>query len=82
MTGPPAFREDTCSAFSGALIPSKRGFFDMPQALPDRIVLFQRNIEQICSSEKELGEEIWLTLFHEIWHYFGMTEEDLRKHRL
>jgi len=43
-------------------------------------VLFQRNIEDICFSEDEIGEEIWLTLFHEIGHYFDMTEEELRRY--
>lgn len=66
--------------FRGIEYPEKGGFFDMAQQLPDRIVLFQRNIEEICSSEEELGEEIWLTLFHEIGHYFGMTEDELRRY--
>jgi len=72
-------REHLLGLYRGIEYPQKGGFFDMPQSLPDRIVLFQRNIEGICSSEEELGEEIWLTLFHEIGHYFGMTEEELRR---
>jgi predicted Zn-dependent protease with MMP-like domain len=73
-------REHLLGMFRGIEYPQKGGFFDMPQTLPDRIVLFQGNIEDICSSEEELAEEIWLTLFHEIGHYFGMTEEELRRY--
>ena len=64
--------------FRGIEYPQKGGFFDMPQSLPDRIVLFQRNIEDICSTEEELIEEIRTTFFHEVGHYFGIEEEDLR----
>lgn len=75
-----AQREHLLGLFRGIEYPQKGGFFDAAPLLPDRIVLFQRNIEDICSSEDEIGEEIWLTLFHEIGHYFGMTEEELRRY--
>ena len=45
---------------------------------PDHIVLFQKNIEAICSTEAELREQIRLTVMHEFGHYFGMTEEQLK----
>jgi len=66
--------------FSGVPHPRKGGFFEIPYPLPDRIILFQRNIESICSSEKELIEQIQKTLIHEVGHYFGLSERDLRKH--
>lgn len=66
--------------FSGVPYHKKRGFFDIPYPLPDRIVLFQKNIESICSTEDELIEEIRKTLIHEIGHYFGISERDLRKY--
>lgn len=66
--------------FSGVPYPHKGGFFDIPYALPDKIILFQRNIEKICSSEKDLIEEIQKTLVHEVGHYFGLSERDLRKY--
>jgi predicted Zn-dependent protease with MMP-like domain len=46
---------------------------------PDHIVLYQKNIEAVCSSEEEMREQIRQTLLHEIGHYFGMSEEQLRK---
>lgn len=45
---------------------------------PARIVLFQDNIEAVCRSEAEMREQIRLTVIHEIGHYFGMSEEQLR----
>lgn len=47
--------------------------------LPDKITLFQRNIEAVCRSEAEMVKEIRLTILHEIGHYFGISEERLRE---
>jgi predicted Zn-dependent protease with MMP-like domain len=44
---------------------------------PDRVVLYQKNIESACRSRKELVREIRLTLLHELGHFFGLGEEDL-----
>jgi len=48
--------------------------------LPERIVLYKRNIEAVCSTKEELVEEIRLTVLHEIGHYFGLSEEDIEKY--
>jgi predicted Zn-dependent protease with MMP-like domain len=66
--------------FRGVPYTRKKSFFTIPYPLPDKIVLFQRNIESLCSSEKELIEQITKTLVHEVGHYFGFSEKDLRKH--
>jgi len=66
--------------FSGVPYPRKRGFFNVDYPLPDQIILFQRNIENRCSSEKELIKEIQKTVVHEVGHYFGLSEEELRKY--
>lgn len=64
--------------FSGVPYPDKGGFFSIPYPLPDRITLYQKNIEHICSSEKELVTQIQKTLVHEVGHYFGLSEKELR----
>jgi len=55
---------------------TKKSIFDLPSG-PDHIVLYQKNIEAVCSSEAEVREQIRLTVIHELGHYFGMTEEQL-----
>jgi predicted Zn-dependent protease with MMP-like domain len=45
---------------------------------PDHIILYQKNIESVCASDDEIREEVRLTLLHELGHYFGMSEEQLR----
>jgi len=44
---------------------------------PDRIVLYQKNIEAVCESEEEIREQVRLTVLHELGHYFGMQENQL-----
>jgi predicted Zn-dependent protease with MMP-like domain len=59
-------------------VPStKRSVFNLPTG-PDHIVLYQKNIEAVCSNEAEVRYQIRQTLIHELGHYFGMTEEQLR----
>jgi len=45
---------------------------------PDHIVLYQKNIESVCSNEAEVREQIRLTVIHELGHYFGMDENQLK----
>ena len=55
---------------------TKKSVFDLTVG-PDRIVLYQKNIEAVCSNEDEIRREIRLTVLHELGHYFGMTEAQL-----
>src|SRR3990172_5754155 len=45
--------------------------------LPDRIVLYQRNIEQMGRTRRGIIREIRKTVFHEIGHHFGLDEDEL-----
>jgi predicted Zn-dependent protease with MMP-like domain len=56
---------------------TKKSVFDLPTG-PAHIVLYQKDIEAVCSSEAEVRQQIRQTLMHELGHYFGMTEEQLR----
>jgi predicted Zn-dependent protease with MMP-like domain len=56
---------------------TKKSTFDLPTG-PDHIVLYQKNIEAVCSSETEVREQIRLTVIHELGHYFGLDENQLK----
>ena len=56
---------------------TKKSVFNLPTG-PDYVVLYQKNIEAGCSSEAEIREQIRLTVIHELGHYFGMDEEQLK----
>jgi len=57
---------------------TERGFFAEPLH-PDRILLFQRAIEDECESAEEIKEEIKVTLVHEIAHFFGIDDDYLEE---
>lgn len=44
---------------------------------PNRIVLYQKNIEAVCSNDAEIRHEVRQTVLHELGHYFGMNEDQL-----
>jgi predicted Zn-dependent protease with MMP-like domain len=47
-------------------------------ALPDRITLYQRTIEEECESDPdEIVVAIGETLIHELGHYFGLSEDEI-----
>ncbi len=46
---------------------------------PDVIVIYQKPIEMICSTEEEVKKKVREVVFHEIAHYFGFDEKELKK---
>ncbi len=47
--------------------------------LPDRISIYQGAIERAARTEAELERMVVETLWHEIGHYFGLSEREIRR---
>ena len=47
-------------------------------AMPDRITIFQGPHERLARSPEHLAEMVWDTVWHEVAHYFGMNELQVR----
>lgn len=47
--------------------------------VPDKITIFQKPIEAICSSDKAIVSEIRQVVWHEIAHHFGISDGRLRQ---
>ena len=62
-------------------VPLNRRFsgYGMYPVVPDTITLFKRNIESVTPEESNIRRKIREVLVHEIAHYFGMTEEEIRQ---
>jgi predicted Zn-dependent protease with MMP-like domain len=52
------------------------------ETVPPTILIFQRNLERFCQTREELIHEIHLTLYHELGHYLGLSEEELEERGL
>ena len=50
---------------------------DYGGTLPDRIMIYREAICDICSTAKEVVEEVTITVVHEIAHHFGIEEDRL-----
>jgi len=46
---------------------------------PDVIVIYQKSIENICSTEEEIKKKVREVVFHEIGHYFGLSDKELKE---
>jgi predicted Zn-dependent protease with MMP-like domain len=46
---------------------------------PDVIVIYQKPILEMCHSEKDIQQKVKEVVFHEVGHYFGLSDEDLRE---
>lgn len=49
-----------------------------PYRLPERIVIYRRNIERMCRTRRQMIDQIRKTVLHEIGHHFGLSEQHLR----
>ncbi|MBV9712462.1 MAG: metallopeptidase family protein, partial [Ktedonobacteraceae bacterium] len=48
------------------------------QMLPERITIYQHNIEKICHNDPDLiKERVRQTVLHEVAHHFGMGHEEM-----
>ena len=63
--------------YQGTPLPERTWGFG--NALPDRITLYQRPIEEDCDNEDEMRVVIGETLIHEVGHYFGLSEEEIEE---
>jgi predicted Zn-dependent protease with MMP-like domain len=61
--------------YHGVPLTERSTFFAAP---PDRIFLYQKNIEAVCRTDEQIRRQVRETLLHEVGHYFGMTEDELR----
>lgn len=46
---------------------------------PDVIVIYQEPIERICSTEEDIREKVIEVVKHEVGHYFGMKDPELKE---
>lgn len=60
---------------------NKRSMFNI-QLEPTRIELYKASFEQAFKERSEMEEQIVTTVIHEIGHYFGFSERELRKRGL
>ncbi len=61
--------------YQGTPLPERR--WDHGNDLPDRVLLFQRPIEDDAEDDADVVGVIGETLIHELGHYFGLSEDEI-----
>jgi len=59
-------------------VPLKHRSIWYGNVMPDKITIFKRNIERIAGNDNEVMRIVEDVVFHEIGHYFGFDEKELR----
>ncbi len=72
-------RYDLLGLYQGVPLNYRNTGYGTYPIIPDTITLFKRNIESVAGKGPALREKIREVLIHEIAHYFGMTEDEIRK---
>lgn len=62
--------------YEGRPLPSRSVF--EPYAMPDRITIFQGPHERMAQSPEHLARLVEDTVWHEVAHYFGLNEREVR----
>lgn len=79
---PPASRRARRSLlgeYHGIPLTRRGADYGMYPVIPDTITLYQLNLEDLAAQEGDLRRHIRETLIHEIGHYFGMSEAEIRR---
>jgi predicted Zn-dependent protease with MMP-like domain len=63
--------------YEGVPLTERGGGYGM--VLPDKITIFQGPIEQLSSTDQEVQAQVRHTVVHEIAHFFGISDEQLRR---
>jgi predicted Zn-dependent protease with MMP-like domain len=74
--GPHKPRSLLMGVFQGVPATQKSVFGLCPE--PNRIILYQKNIEAVCRNDAEIRHEVRQTVLHELGHYFGMDKAQLK----
>jgi predicted Zn-dependent protease with MMP-like domain len=67
--------DDLFGLYEGVPLTERTTAYGM--TLPDKITIFRGPLERKYGTGPELVEQVWVTVLHEIAHYFGIDEERL-----
>lgn len=72
-------RYNLLGLYQGVPLTGRTTSYGMYAVGPDKITLYQKNIERACRTEADVERRIVEVLYHELGHYFGMNEKQIRQ---
>lgn len=73
----PADDPDLLGLYDGVALTSRDA--NHAAHLPDRILLFQEPLTDMCDSLEQLSDEVRITVVHEVAHHFGIDDSRLQE---
>ncbi len=61
--------------YEGIPLPQRVNYYNM--VIPDVITIFQEPLEEAYPNELALKEQVRRTVFHEVAHFFGISDDEL-----
>jgi predicted Zn-dependent protease with MMP-like domain len=74
---PPDDEPDLLGLYDGVAMTERDGSYGLE--LPDRIFIYRNPLLDMCESEKELVDEVRITVVHEVAHHFGIDDDRLHE---
>lgn len=72
--------ESLLGLYQGIPATERGDTYGIGMVLPDTITLYQKPIEEACEGDAmRIREIVFDTMWHEIAHYFGMNEDEVRR---
>ncbi|MBU0682856.1 MAG: metallopeptidase family protein [Candidatus Omnitrophica bacterium] len=59
-------------------VPLSRRSHCYGMVMPDKVYIFQKNIEKVCGSDEEITRLVRRTVQHELAHHFGISDQRMR----
>ena len=72
-----AHRRMVLGLYQGVPLSRRSHYYGM--VMPDKISIFQKNIEKICKTDEEIVHLVTHTVQHELAHHFGISDKRLRE---
>ena len=69
-------RQQLLGLYEGVPLTKRSRWISMK--LPDKITIFQKPIENSCRYDKDIVKTIREVVYHEVAHYFGISDKRLR----
>ena len=69
--------EGLLGLFEGTPLPERGSGY--AGSLPDAVRLFRAPLVELCATEDELREEVWVTVVHELAHHVGIDDDRLQE---
>ncbi|MEA3489850.1 MAG: metallopeptidase family protein [Candidatus Omnitrophota bacterium] len=71
-----AHRRMVLGLYQGVPLSRRSHYYGM--VMPDKVSIFQKNIERICRTDDDIVRLVMHTVQHELAHHFGISDKRLR----